>query len=413
MSDESRSGPAGKPNNHDTPHRKPFDEHEIAHALEAEAWYRGQASRLSHRWEERLDQFNLPCPICNGALVFQGARRSPIFEFSEGEPGIVTPLKLLALTFTCSRCGYTADFDAELFNPSRLAELQGAAPEQVAALSVAEYRVLVSLAGDERNETMIRLASTLAGERKGEVVALHVSRGKAHDEGLLWKLQNYRPDIGDPAVVRLLSQESEDVGEAIVRAARRQRAQFILIGWRGWSRSEQAIMGTVLDTVLNEAVSDVGLVHDRGLRDVRRILLPTAGGPNTPPTLHIGLDLARAYEAELHLLVVVQTPEEERGGYAVLDNLLREARLDRHHADHHADVNIEQRVIVAKDFVQTVVAESSFYDLLLIGAPHRTWRGTLRLNNKIGRIVRNAAPTAVVVSARQSPFGLWFNRIFG
>jgi nucleotide-binding universal stress UspA family protein len=169
----------------------------------------------------------------------------------------------------------------------------------------------------------------------------------------------------------------------------------------------------VLDTVLNEAVSDVGVVHDRGLRDVRRILLPTSGGPNTPPALHIGLDLARAYEAELHLLVVVATPEEERNGYAALENMLRQARLDRHHMDHHANVNIEQRVIVGNDFVQSVVAESSFYDLLLIGAPHRTWRGSLRLNNKIGRIVRNAAPTAVVVSARQSPFGVWFNRIFG
>lgn len=409
---------------HPNPHSPHEDEHREAHAhehdqehrlieaLKTEEWYKEQARTLSERWGERLDHFDLPCPICQGELIFQGSRRSPIFEFAEGEPGVVHPLKLMAMTFVCNRCGYTADFDTDLFNPARLAEIQGATPERVAELAARDYRVLVPLSGTEKNETLLDLASILAGEHRGEVLALNIAEGQTSPDALHWKVQNYRPSLGDPAVMRLLREEDSDVGAAIVRMASRQQADLILTGWRGWSRAPGAVMGTVLDTVLNEARCDVAVVHDRGIPDVRRILFPTAGGPNTDSALHIAADLAKAFDAELHLLytAAVGNAEDEKHGQRHLQGMVEMLRAPEL-AVRYGELTIESRLITGRDFVQSIVAESSSYDLMVIGAPRRTWRGTLRPNTKIARIIRNCTPTAIVISSRRRVIGSWVKRL--
>lgn len=372
-------------------------------ALREEEWFKRQAEHLSQRWGERLDQFELPCPMCSGRLQFQGVERDRLYEFAEGEPGTVTPLNVLPISFVCSRCGYTAEFDAELFNPAFLAQLQGASPERVAELSVRDFRVLVPLGGEEKNETLLDLASALAGIQHGEVIVLNIAPDATSAEHLADKLQHYKPAIGDPAPVHLLFQHTPDVGDAIVHTALRQRCELLMVGWRGWTRNQQAIMGTVLDPVLNEAVCDVAVVHDRGLLEVRRILLPAAGGPNMKTAARLAHDLARAFDAELHLMNVVARAEDEKRGHEFIDNALR--------GIHDIAVSVDRYVVVSEDTVQTIVEESAQYDLLLIGGSHRNWRGQIRRGNMVAKIVRNCNPTSIVVSARQSRIGSWLSRL--
>jgi nucleotide-binding universal stress UspA family protein len=378
------------------------------HDIQKDNWYQQQAHLLSHRWEERLDRFELPCPLCKGELRFQGARRNPLYEFAEGEPGVVNPLNLLSISFTCDQCGYNAEFDADLFNPAYLAELQGARPDQVAQLTVRDFRVLVPLVGKERNETLLDLASALAGVRSGEVIVLNVARDETVAEHLRDKLHHYRPGVGDPAPVHVLRYQSDDIGDAIVNVSAQQRCQLLLIGWRGWTRNQQAVMGTVLDPVLNEAICDVGVVHDRGLPTVRRILLPTSGGTSAKVSARIAYDLAKAFDAELHLLYVAppNVPNAEAKGQAHITKTLH----DLNHGS--SEVIIERRVVTSGNVVRTIVDESSGYDLLILGASHRNWRGKFGHDSIAAKIVRNSNPTAIVVSARHSQIGSWLNRLF-
>jgi nucleotide-binding universal stress UspA family protein len=380
--------------------------HQLMHALEAEHWYLEQAERTSHMWGERLDHFELPCPLCKGELQFQGVRRDRLYEFAEGEPGVVTPLNVLPISFVCNRCGYTAEFDAQLFNPAYLAAIQGAAPERIAELSVRDFRVLVPLAGEEKNQTLLDLASALAGVRNGEVIVLNVAPDPVNEQSIAEKLQHYKPNIGDPAPVQLLVQHTDHVGETIVHVARRQRCELLMVGWRGWTRNQQAVMGTVLDPVLNEAVCDVAVVHDRGLHTIRRILLPTAGGPNMRAAVRVAYDLARAFNAELHLINVVASDADKDKGREQIEKTL-------HNIGDTDGVEIERRVLVGIDPVRVIVDESANYDLLLIGASHRTWLGRIRRGSVVAKIIRNCNPTSIVVSARQSRIGSWLVRLFG
>lgn len=373
----------------------------------AEEWYRREAALISHKWDTRLDRFQLPCPLCRGELKFQGARRNPLYEFAEGEPGVVNPLHVLTISFVCNRCGFAAEFDGDLFNPAYLAQLQGAGPDRIAELTPRDFRVLVPLTGDEKSHTLLDLASALARERQGEVIVLSVASDTTKTEQLTEKLQHYTPAVGNPAPVRVLMQRTEDVGEAIVNVASRQRCELLLVGWRGWTRNQEAIMGTVLDPVLNEAICDVGIVHDRGTQKINRILLPTAGGPNARVAAHLAFDMARAFGAQLDLLYVAapNDPDAEAKGQTQMTNTMHNVAID-------PPVQVEKRVVFGADWVQTIVSESSNYDLMLIGAPARDWRGRIRPNSKVARIVRNASPTTILVSGRHSRLGSWLSRLF-
>ena len=58
----------------------------------ARAAARQKASDLSRQWATRLDEFHLPCPLCDGVLVFHGVTPERLYEFAEGEPGVVEPM---------------------------------------------------------------------------------------------------------------------------------------------------------------------------------------------------------------------------------------------------------------------------------------------------------------------------------
>jgi nucleotide-binding universal stress UspA family protein len=372
-----------------------------------------KAESLRKQWGDRLDELTLPCPLCRGSLLFHGVGTEQLYEFAEGEPDVVNPLDVQPMAFICDRCGYRADFDADLFNPGYLAQLQGATPERVAALSVRDYQVLVPLTGEERSDTLLDLASAVAGVHRGEVLVLHVepdlSGGGGVVDRLLERIQSFTPAGGDPAPVRVLRRRSGAVGEAIVHTAADKRVELLLVGWRGWTAGRQAVMGSVLDTVLQEAMCDVGVVHDRGLSSIRRILLPTAGGPHARLGFHLAHEIAQAFGAELDLLYVAspRVDDVDAAGQVAFNSTVRGKSEEpgRHQID------VERRVVINPNPVQAIVEEAAGYDLLLIGASPRKWLGRVRHGDMALKIARNCNPTSIVVSARNTLLGSWLNRL--
>src|SRR5688500_15145763 len=152
-----------------------------------------QARTLSRKWQDRLDDFDLPCPLCKGDLIFHGVNADRLYEFAEGEPGTVEPLNIYPIIFVCNKCGYNVEFDSELFNPAYLAKLAGAEERKLAELTVRDFRVLVPLRGDERSETLLDIATTIAGERHGDVIILDLAKTDSLEAMLVENIHQYRP----------------------------------------------------------------------------------------------------------------------------------------------------------------------------------------------------------------------------
>ncbi|MBC7810598.1 MAG: universal stress protein, partial [Burkholderiales bacterium] len=269
------------------------------------------AQRLSRTRGERLDDFELPCPLCQGTLQFQGVHPDRLYEFAEGEPGIINPLDVLPMSFVCNRCGYTAEFDTELFNPAYLAQLHGASPDRIEELAVREFRILVPLKGDEKTDTMLDLATAISGEQKGEVIVVDVAQTEINHELLREKLDRYEPRIGDPAPVQLVQRPSDNLTDALVQVSGRYHCALLMMDARGWENGKSTKLTGVIDALVDESICDIAVVHDRGLHAIHRILLATYGGAQARRIAPLALQLAHAFDAELHCLYVASPNDKE------------------------------------------------------------------------------------------------------
>jgi nucleotide-binding universal stress UspA family protein len=366
-----------------------------------------RARLLSQKWADRLDEFELPCPFCRGELQFQGVYRDHLYEFAEGEPGTVHELDVLPVSFVCNQCGYTAEFDADLFNPAYLAQLQGASPDRISELRVRDYHVLVPLDGGEESHTLLDLATAVSGVHGGDALVFNAAREEGQSLLLREKLQRYTPAAGKPAPVRLMDQRFESLGDVLLRVAKRESSSLLMLD-TGWStRNPQERVATIIKPVLRESVCHVAVVHDRGLRAANRILLATAGGPGARAAAQLAADLAVAFHAELHLLNVasLNNPDAEADGRAKIQQTL-------HHVVIAEGVRLREHVVAGANPVQVIVQEAAGYDLLLLGDSPRDWRGHVRLESISAKAARNADPTSIVFLAKETQIQSWFGRLF-
>jgi nucleotide-binding universal stress UspA family protein len=366
-----------------------------------------RARMLSQKWAGRLDEFKLPCPLCRGELQFQGVYRDHLYEFAEGEPGSVHEFDVLPISFVCNQCGYTAEFDADLFNPAYLAQLQGASPDRISELKVRDYHVLVPLDGGEESHTLLDLATAVSGVHGGDALIFDAAREEGQSLVLREKLHRYTPAVGNPAPIRLTNQRFDSLGEGLLRVAKRESCRLLMLD-TGWStRNPQERVATIIRPVLRESICHVAVVHDRGLRAVNRILLATAGGPGARAAGQLAADLAVAFHAELHLLNVASpdNPNAEADGRERIQQTLHQVVIPE-------GSRLREHVAVSADPVQAIVQEAASYDLLLLGDSPRDWRGHVRLESISAKTARNADPTSIVFLAKETQIQSWFGRLF-
>lgn len=366
-----------------------------------------RARELSRKWEKILGDFSLPCPMCRGEMAMQGVSPLRLYEFAEGEPGTVSALDLMPIHFACNRCGYSAEFDAQLFNPAYLAKLEGAQPERAARLSVRNYRVMIALRGDERSKTLLDLSTAVAKSRSGDIVVLDASTTEGMSEFLQEKLQEYRPPAGSPAPATFVPRTYASLKTYLAEAVAHNRCNLLMIEGRGWGHEGQADVGPIIEETLIADLCEVAVVHDRGRSVINRVLLATSGGPNAQAAAHLVLDFVRAFDAELHLLYIapVDDPESHALGQVRIAETLGNLNVE--------GIKLQKRVIVDANPERALINESADYDLLILGGSPRDWRGKIRLNSFSAKVARNSDTTTVVLIAPGDQPAPFLRRLLG
>jgi len=249
------------------------------------------------------------------------------------------------------------------------------------------YRVMVALANPSHEAELISLASAVAAQRGGTVDAVHVVNvpdqtsleyGADHvdeldpeSEAMLERARADAETFGvDVETHTVLSHRSL---EAVYDTAREHRADLLVMGWGDRSFGGRAEAG--VDEVTDSVPCDVAVFKDRGY-DPGRLLVPTAGGPDSVLAAALAAALAAEHGSTVELLHVPRADESHEEGRAFLeewaaDNGLADADLRVEDGD--AETVIERR---ARDAT-----------LLLIGA---TEKGLLR------RLVRGSLVVDVV-----------------
>jgi amino acid transporter len=197
-----------------------------------------------------------------------------------------------------------------------------------------QFRVMVPLANPENETDLISLASAVAKQRGGTVDAVHIVTvpDQTALEYAAEHLEEHEEDYH--AVLDAAQADAETFGvdiethtivshrgvEEIFDAARTHDADMVVMGWgpSGGSRAESG-----LDEITGDVPCDFLVLKGRGF-DPERVLVPTAGGPDSDLSAMVANYLRAEFDSEVTLLHVA---EDRAAGEAFLEEWAAEHDL--------------------------------------------------------------------------------------
>ena len=180
-----------------------------------------------------------------------------------------------------------------------------------------QYKVMVPLANPEHETDLITLASAVAKQRGGSVLATHIvtvpdqtslAYGAKHvDEldsqsaGLLAAAEADAETFGVPVETQTII--SHRSFEEIFTAAESHDADMVVMGWGPDAHGSPGRAESAIDELAQDLPCDFLVLKDRGF-DPSRLLVPTAGGPDSDLSAAIAQTLQAEYDSEVTLLHV-------------------------------------------------------------------------------------------------------------
>jgi nucleotide-binding universal stress UspA family protein len=186
-----------------------------------------------------------------------------------------------------------------------------------------DYRVMVPLANPENETELIELACAVAKQRGGTVVATHIVT--VPDQTALQGAAEHIDDL-DATSADLLDAARADAEthgvpiethtivshrsfEEIFDAATTYDADMVVMGWGQDAHGSPGRAESALDEFAQDVPCDFLVLRDRGF-DPSRVLVPTAGGPDSDLSAAIARLLQAEYDSEITLLNVAEDQSE-------------------------------------------------------------------------------------------------------
>jgi nucleotide-binding universal stress UspA family protein len=293
------------------------------------------------------------------------------------------------------------------------------------------YRILLPLANPRTSRDLVRIGAGIADGRATEITALgivEVPEGVSLSEGATQartarRLLQRVLDFGDEEEVELrtLVRISRRVADGVIEAVGEEGSDLVIFGWGGPPTPSQAaraeaeatelalagepaaprpVFSSTIDAVVRESPCDIAVVKQRGMDEVRSILVPVRGGPHAELAMRISRDLAKRFGAKMVVLHVVPKGIGERAierEQAALDAFVRE------HAGTRRATGLIREAIGVR---QAIIRESAHHELVVMGASAQPTNagadGRYLFGTLAESVASKAKPTVMVVKTKQS-----------
>jgi len=257
------------------------------------------------------------------------------------------------------------------------------------------------------------LSTALARQRKARLRLLHViqvpiqtpleagrleyEERRQEQESLLDVASRHALERGVRAMASAVV--AHNVPSAILSAADMESPDFVIMGWKGETRTTHW-KGTIVSSVLKIAKANVLVLKDRGLTEVNRILVPISGGPHALLGLRLASELASEWGVKVTALKVVkgEGPTQESTEYDRQSVALFHEQAAGFGRDllEKTGLSAEVAVVTGTDIVSAIVNATTPQDLVVMGASNE-WKLRQRLFGSIPDQVADSAPVSVLM----------------
>ncbi|RMG21297.1 MAG: amino acid permease [Bacteroidetes bacterium] len=252
------------------------------------------------------------------------------------------------------------------------------APSRVAvgryATHDSKFRILLPLANPKNVEALMQVAAAIARERDGEVIALRVAvipdQAIPMDEDTYVQQEQEILDIAHRAAqkyevpITSLLRIGHNAARAILETARERDCDLILMGWKGFPSTRQMILGEVTDAVVRHAKTDIMLVKLGRRKEMKRFLLPSAGGEHARKAGEYVASIVKNWGGTLTIGAVLNPETKETEANEVKENLNEMlARLSR-----ESGTEVRSKIIEHQSVADGIIQASKDYDVVVVGA---------------------------------------------
>ena len=301
----------------------------------------------------------------------------------------------------------------------------------MAARRKTPYRILLPLANPRTARDLVRIGAGVANGRPTEITALgivEVPEGVSLSEGatqarVARRLLQRVLDFGDEEGVELrtLVRIGRHAADGVIEAVGEEGSDLVIFGWGGPPTASQTVraeaeatemalagepstprpvFSPTIDAVVRESPCDIAVVKQRGIDDVRSILVPVRGGPHAELAMRISRDLAKRFGARMVVLHVVPKGIGDRAVER------QQQAVDAFVKEHAGTRRATGMIREATSVRQAIIKEAANHDLVVMGASAQPTNaspdGRYLFGTLAESVASKAKPTVIVVKTKQS-----------
>ncbi|SEV95892.1 formate/nitrite transporter family protein [Natrinema salifodinae] len=267
------------------------------------------------------------------------------------------------------------------------------------------YRVLVPIANPRTESRIVDFAATLADAHENAVVhAVHIIQmpdrrsmryGSDRNERIISESDRLMEGVRETIEPYDVECETSTVVshrsfEDVFDTAERERADLVVLNWGDNQPWDAGHTEGRISKFTSDLPCDFLVLKDRDL-DTSRILLPTAGGPDSDLSAEVARTLEQADGSDVNLLHVVKNPEDRAEGRTFLANWAAEHDLE----------NAELTIDATGDVEKAICREAADSSLVIIGATESGLLSRL-VRDSLHMDVVNEVDSSVLLAERPS-----------
>jgi glucosyl-3-phosphoglycerate synthase len=288
----------------------------------------------------------------------------------------------------------------------------------------APYRILLPLANPRTARDLVRIGSGVSDRRPTEITALgivEVPEGVSLSEGATQARTSRRLlqrvlDFGDEegVEIRTMVRIGRRAADGVIEAVGEEGTDLVIFGWggpptaaaaaraeaeRGPGSRSAAVFSPTIDAVVRESPCDIAVVKQRGVEQVRSILVPVRGGPHAELAMRLARDLGKRFSAQVNVLHVVPKGIGQRACQR------EQEALDRFVREHGGTRRVHGILREATSVRSAIIKEAASHDLVVMGASAQPSNaapdGRFLFGTVADTVASKARPTVIVVKTKQ------------